>query len=286
MMTGYGYNPNLVQQPVHQGVNDNWGQTAGQSQYYTESGNTAWANPMFDGFSAWSHAPPVYNYPQDGDFIGQHNQEDMTPFAAHNHLMSTTSSAPPPQPKVSISDAELYQALNMSPIPTASTAYYAQQSHQPQAQPMTQMPTIQAHPQIDYLSEVCFPSTSTFDPMSYNQSYIPPPSSIPPEDPHNYGHDGDDEESFGEPERYETMSPTFSIHSFAPTTSTNTAEAEDLEVELINNHKPTPRYRMADDIDIFLHTGTTDDTEYNDESDSRVGIGTQCDLYADRDDEM
>ncbi|KAF1746702.1 hypothetical protein GCK72_023159 [Caenorhabditis remanei] len=275
MMTGYGYNTNLVQQPpVLQGVTDEWGQVSGQSQYYhTENGTTGLSNPMFYG-SEW-YQPPNFNYPADGcgdqmSYQNCHQNQDgghqgNQPISS---LMHTTNLTAPPQPRVSISDEELFKALNMSPLPSATGGFPGHQ------QQMPQIPQIQqSNTEIDYLSsEICFPSTSNFETPNFkSRGYIPPASSIPPEDPHMYHHciDVDDEGPYGVPERYETMSPTFSIHSFAPTTSTNTAEAEDLEVELINNHKPTPRYQMNDGIDIFLHTGTTDDTEYNEDSDSR-----------------
>lgn len=248
-MTGYGYNSNLVQQPpVLQEVGDDWGQIANQQFYQSESGTTGLSNPMFYGsMGGWCN-----NYSSDG-VLGFQNQFPT--------IQPPPGLAPPPQPRVSISDEELYQALNMSPLPP------------PTNQSMQQLPQLSAHPQIDYLSsEVCFPSSSTFDSTGYNEnSFLHPTTSKKPEEHsiYHHGNDGDDEESLGEPERYETMSPTFSIHSFAPTTSTNTAEAEDLEVELINNYKPTHVYTAADEIDIFLHTGTTDDTEYNGDSDSR-----------------
>ncbi|CAA92220.2 C3H1-type domain-containing protein [Caenorhabditis elegans] len=289
-MTGYGYNSNLVQQvqqpQVLQGVNEEWTHTTGQSQYYhTDSGATGLSNPMLYG-SGWYQPPNYNNYPA----APEHNvvdQQRSPPDAMDNtralayqnqmFMMQAANLAPPPQPRVSFSDEELYQALNMSPLPPTATfhALHQQQQQQQQHQSMKQQHAmhLQQQPQTDYLSsEVCYPSTSSYEPSGYNESgYCPQNSTILPDDPQNYqhGNDGDDEESFGEPERYEPMSPTFSIHSFAPTTSTNTAEAEDLEVELINNHKPTPRYQLSDDIDIFLHTGTTDDTEYNDDSDSR-----------------
>ncbi|CAL2049002.1 unnamed protein product [Caenorhabditis brenneri] len=276
MMTGYGYNPNLVQQPpVLQDVNEEWGQAA-QSQYYqTDGGATALSNPLFYGSMGGWYQPSNYNYSTESvaDFNGQQLQESGNNggLSLHNHLMQIGNLAPPPQPRVSISDEELYQALNMSPLTTNTTGAYANQLANQNFPPMTQMPQIQSTNKFDYLSsEVCFPSTSTYESMGINEtSFIQP--SDPTEDLHNYhrGIDGDDEESFGEPERYDTMSPTFSIHSFAPTSSTNNAEAEDLEVELINHLKPTPRYQLPNDIDIFLHTGTTDDTEYNEDSDSR-----------------
>lgn len=273
MMTGYGYNPNPVQQPLLlQDLGQEWGEVPPRTQYFQpDDGTTALSNPLFYGSTGGWYDPPNFNYSMEGA-DGQQAQEsgDNGGLSLHNHLMQLGNLAPPPQPRVSISDEELYQALNMSPIPTTTTTTYANQPFQP----MTQMPQIQSTTKFDYLSsEVCFPSTSTYESMGINEaSYIPPASRIPSEEQINYhqqANDGDDEESFGEPERYDTMSPTFSIHSFAPTTSTNTAEAEDLEVELINHLKPTPRYQLPDDIDIFLHTGTTDDTEYNDDSDSR-----------------
>ncbi|ULT79665.1 hypothetical protein L3Y34_010325 [Caenorhabditis briggsae] len=276
MMTGYGYNSNLVQQPpVLQGVDDTWGQVAGQSQYYqSESGATGLSNPMFYGsMGGWYQPPPNLNFDGVTEDVGPTPAPPVAPPLQHHHItmMPPPGLAPPPQPRVSISDEELYQALNMSPLPSISTGYHAQ--HQQQQQPHSQamLSQLQSHPQLDYLSsEVCFPSSSTFDSSGYNDlSFLGPISTLQGEDHHNYqhGNDGDDEESFGDPDRFETMSPTFSFHSCAQTASTN--NAEDLEVELINNHKPTPRYQITDDIDMFLHTGTTDTTEYQDDSDSR-----------------
>lgn len=84
----------------------------------------------------------------------------------------------------------------------------------------------------DFLSsEVCYPSTSSYESSVYDPGFLAGTSTIPPDDPHHHLQlDDEDDDLYGEPERYDTMSPTFSIHSFAPTTSTNTAEAEDLEV--------------------------------------------------------
>lgn len=258
-MTGYGYNSNLVQQPpVLPEVEEDWGQVADQQYYRSENDPTGLSNPLFYGsMGGWYN-----NYSSDGTLGLQTQLPSIQP---------PPGLAPPPKPRVSISDEELYQALNMSPLPPLSTQFQTQQASMNQAMP-SQLSQLNSHPPIDYLSsEICFPSSSTYDSSGYNDSYQKPTTSKAKGNFYVYhpGNDGDDEESFGEPERYETMSPTFSIHSFAPTTSTNTAEAEDLEVELINNYIPPPRYTAADEIDIFLRTGTTDDTEYNDDSDSR-----------------
>lgn len=252
-MTGYGYNSNLVQQPpVLPEVEEDWGPVADQQYYRSDNGPSGLSNPLFYGsMGGWYN-----NCSSDGALGLQTHMPRIQP---------PPGLAPPPKPRVSISDEELYQALNMSPLPPIQ--------FQPQPTSLNpSLPPLNSHPQIDYLSsETCFPSSSTYDSSGYNDAWQQPTTSKPKEDPyaHYLGNDGDDEMSHGEPERFETMSPTFSIHSFAPTTSTNTAEAEDLEVELINNYIPPPRYTAADEIDIFLRTGTTDDTEYNDDSDSR-----------------
>uniref|UniRef100_A0A8R1EM20 Uncharacterized protein n=2 Tax=Caenorhabditis japonica TaxID=281687 RepID=A0A8R1EM20_CAEJA len=257
MMTGYGYNANLVQQPpVLQGVNEEWGQTGEQAQFYQVSGTTELSNPPFYGSSGWYQAP-CCNF-AEGAAASSQPSGLAPPTSNPFHLMHPTlAPPPPPQPRVSISDEELYQALNMSPLPHTSSGYMHLQNH-----PQTT--------DLSYLSsEVCFPSTSS---SGYHDQvgFMPSTSAGLPEDPrHVLGNDGDDEESFEEPERFETMSPTFSIHSFAPTTSTNTAEAEDLEVELINNSKAPPKYQLIEDIDLFMRA-TTEETEYSDDDDSRV----------------
>ncbi|CAI2357857.1 unnamed protein product [Caenorhabditis sp. 36 PRJEB53466] len=273
MMTGYGYNSNLVQ-PL-QGVDQTWSQQPDQSQYFTGSGVADLSNPYNYGSMGGWYQAPCYNSVPPPPGLTLHPDQQQPNLTAPQQLQMLFPTLAPPQssqPRVSISDEELYQALNMSPLPTTSTNVGYHHSHLQQQQQL-QHQHLQQHP-TDYLSsEACYPSTSSYDSSVYHDQscYMPAPSTAPPEDPHHYqhAHDGDDEESYGEPERYETMSPTFSIHSFAPTTSTNTAEAEDLEVELINHAKAAPRYQKPDDIDIFLHTGSTDDTEYNEDEDSR-----------------
>lgn len=130
-------------------VNEEWTHTTGQSQYYhTDSGATGLSNPMLYG-SGWYQPPNYNNYPA----APEHNvvdQQRSPPDAMDNtralayqnqmFMMQAANLAPPPQPRVSFSDEELYQALNMSPLPPTATfhALHQQQQQQQQHQSMKQ----------------------------------------------------------------------------------------------------------------------------------------------------
>ncbi|CAB3410479.1 unnamed protein product [Caenorhabditis bovis] len=210
MMTGFG---NAGAQSLFPGLSDN----CGSHQFFTGLDLTTTAN-VFASTGSYA-ASPRYNMP-----IAEGTKVENAP--AH----------------ISITDEELYEALNISPIvPTTSTNNHHRQNSKdffPSYSPMDGN-------MLAASSDYCYPSTSSLEqamtPFENHAMYLPP-----------------DMISLGPSPMRELASPTFSVHSFAPTTSTTNAEEEDLEVELINTAICEPQRELPEGIEIFLRAGTSD----------------------------